>query len=207
MKKFQVEKEVFVMLCKHLDAKNEIRREFEEIIGVLLTQFNTTIFENRFVAGGALEHFFVALFNSMTDVTASHQGQTGTRLDIAVHHRGVTAAYSIKGIFSGGGTNLVNTRGAGVAKWDEATIFLVAEKGMYYADPTVIPAKEIGHSGDALTIKVDSLDRVRKKHPQYFLDIRVPSKSNQVNQSDSRVASREVAAQIIEKNCRLLRMS
>jgi hypothetical protein len=205
--KFVQSKKIFIMLSKQLDKRFTIKKEFEEIIKILLTQFNTTIAENRFIVGGALEHFIVAVLNSIPKVKARHIGEETKRFDLEVEYRGSKINLSIKGIFSGNGTNLVNTRGVSSSiRWEEPTIFVVSGKGLYYGDPQIIPKKEIHHTADAITINVTSLEKLRRRDASCYCKILIPGKASQVPIKFSRVASREVAKQIIAKSCKILKL-
>ena len=207
MTNFELSRNIFFLLSKHLDRNPNIKKELEEVIRVLLTQFNTTIPENRFTVGGALEHFVIAVLNTIPGLHAVHTGEISRRSDIKIIYKKEDTLISIKGIFSGAGTNLVNTRGSSNSiRWEESTLFFVSGMGLYYGDPKIIPKKEIRVTADALVIGVLSLEKLRKRNKAFFYPLKIPQKFEQVSLDKSRVASRELAAQIIKSSCKILKL-
>ena len=61
MKTYHYERKVFDILKER--TSGQVRQEYETAIAMLLERYNTTIHENRFVAGGAVEVFTYALLN------------------------------------------------------------------------------------------------------------------------------------------------
>ena len=73
------EREIFERLKTNCSA--DARHEYELAINTLLSRYNTTIYENRFVVGGAVEVFTCALLRSV-EIECSLYGDQGRNGDI-----------------------------------------------------------------------------------------------------------------------------
>lgn len=69
MKEYSKEREAFKLLREK--CTEEMKREYECAVKILLEKYNTTIYENRFTVGGALEVFTCALLRSVLIVNCT----------------------------------------------------------------------------------------------------------------------------------------
>lgn len=129
---FQYEnaRDIFQTFKASFERDALLQDEFLDAITRLLTEYNTTIYENRFVVGGAVEYILVAAFNGSGALGAKHIGKYNDRLDIEAGKRsgGDRACYSVKGVFTApGDVRLINVLGdGGNVQWIEPTIFVLA---------------------------------------------------------------------------------
>ena len=109
MKEYSKEREAFNLLREK--CTEEMKREYECAVKILLEKYNTTIYENRFTVGGALEVFTCALLRSVGIGCELHADKSKSS-DIKLSCGG---SLSIKGSFTGGATNvkLINKLGGG----------------------------------------------------------------------------------------------
>ncbi|MCY3858974.1 MAG: hypothetical protein OXG25_08700 [Gammaproteobacteria bacterium] len=188
---FTSERRYFANLKANLSA--EVKVEFESAMSALLNQYNTTIRENRFIAGGATEVFTVALLRS-TGIPARMYGEETDAGDIILPGNKML---SVKGEFAkSSSVRLLNKLGQGKRNLKTATIFVLSGTGMIYADPDMFDESDFRDTGDALVILRRSLLRVAD-NPGYFIEMEIPFKPPKEQSLHSRNASQEIAKRIL----------
>lgn len=169
----------------------EIKSEFVNAIVMLLKEYDTAIYENRFVVGGAVEHIFVALLRAL-GFESYHAGSKERRSDLIIN--GVK--FSIKTNFKGSGEiRLINKLGKGEISWSEPTIFLISELGLVYGDPILLKDKT-KDTGDAIVINVADIKNFSKNEPQFLIRLNIPVKGDI---ESPQTVSIDVARSILEK--------
>ena len=105
------------------NLSNKTRQEYEIGIRTLIERYNTTIRENRFVVGGVVEIFTMALLCS-TGIEVSAYGAESVAGDLILPD---LKMFSVKSSFtSSGSIRLVNTMGDSATNWTTATLFVLA---------------------------------------------------------------------------------
>ena len=194
--RFSSERKYFATLKSELSPA--VTQEFISAMGALLSQYNTTIYENRFIAGGATEVFVVALLRSAR-INARTYGEETEAGDIILPGRKLL---SVKGSFSrgnfsnGGSIRLINKLGAGKRNLNTATLFVLSGVGIIYADPEMLSEEDFRDSGDALEIRTRALKRVAED-PQFLIEMDIPFKPPTEQTLSSRKASTDVAMGIL----------
>ncbi|NPA34150.1 MAG: hypothetical protein GXO48_04375 [Chlorobi bacterium] len=167
-------RKVFLDFKKQLENPKNSKavEEFENALFKLITDYNTTIYANRFIVGDVVEILLCALIKAVgLKCEISNQERTDLYIQIP---NGPGGMFSIKSNFTGSGTiRLINVMGSSEGTtWSEPTIFLIAGKGIYYADPYMnIPVKR---TGDAITVNIKDLENV--KDELKLTGIRIPQK-------------------------------
>ncbi len=146
---FNSERRAFATLleCYSQDALDE----YVTAIRTLLERYNTTIYENRFVVGGAVEIFTCALLRTTglaVNLYAAEEKSGDLLLPQGKH-------LSVKGSFAGGpqDVKLINQLGSGERAWDTATLFVISEVGIVYGDPGLVAAEHIKQTADGVVLK------------------------------------------------------
>ncbi len=199
MSQFVDERKAFQKIKEAVEQDKALRADIEGALRELLGRFSTTIRENRFVVGGALELILVAALRA-AGVKAEHVGTEGERIDIRLEKGG----FSVKGHFSraGGTIRLINTLGESAeTKWETATLFVIHSVGIGYADPELIPESQVERSKDAIVLKYKVVHEFLSKNSHYRISISVPPILSDV--SSSELVSRTLAREILEKTSRL----
>lgn len=193
MGSYKVERSTFRRLKAKLEADVPLRREVERALEVLLYEYNTTVHENRFVVGGACERILGAAMRA-SGIDAENVGTHNPRIDLGIPG---AQGFSVKGSFTGkrDDIRLINSLGKSeTRKWSEATIFILANTGIGYADPELLK-NATKSMGDALILKRRHLDRLFQENPECLIRCAVASKSTQVKKT--KVASEAVAKEIL----------
>lgn len=197
--RFSAEREAFEQLKHAVDNDPELRKDIEIALQQLLGRYSTSIRENRFIVGGALEVILTAALRA-AGVQAEDVGVSEQRIDIRIHNNG---GFSIKGHFKGK-TNirLINVLGdSPQTEWDTATIFVLHNVGIGYADPELLPdATE--RAADALVMKYTDLQNFLKNNRNFLIECSVPSALQ--NPSESELVSRVVAREILKGTKKLV---
>ncbi len=190
---YEQERSAFAQMKHVLETKQELKADFEDCLSNLLSRFATKIRENRFIVGGALEMFLTALLLAC-GIDAEDVGTTDERVDIRIRGNG---GFSVKGHFSRtGDIRLINTLGtSGYARWDSATIFVLYNLGIGYADPELLP-NQARTVADAIVIRSRAVREFLTANPQYLIALSVPAPLQEESRSElvSRVVAREILA-------------
>ena len=189
---FTSERRAFNRLKSH--SLDEARREFEQASKELIVSYNTTIPENRFIVGGAMEVFVFALLRSV-GVSAWLYGEQSQGGDIMLPN---DKKLSCKGTFtkSWSAVGLINLRGEGHREWQHATLFIRSGVGIVYGDPSMVDPKEIKHGGDQIELSGKALRALCESQPNVF-ELDIPFKPPTESTGESKVASRSVALEIL----------
>ncbi len=200
-KSYETARKIFTHFKEGASHHPELRAEIEDVFASLFRDYNTGIYENRFIVGGVVEFLIVAAFNAIPDLAATHIGKTNPRLDFEATLMGLSAPsiFSVKSsLVANGDIRLTNFLGAGtLITWDEPTIFVLPE-GIAYGDSKIIP-NATKRSGDALILRRRNLNEFLKSHSEYLLSLRMPSREEMISVKESRTASEDVAKQLLKK--------
>lgn len=139
------------------DCSPVAKAEYEIAIKTLLERYNTTIYENRFLAGGAVEVFTYALLRSV-GIDCTLYGSQAISGDILLPN---DRRISVKGVFIGGPANvkLMNKQGGGQRKWQTATLFVVSEVGIVFGAPDMVE-QHVRDTSDGLELKKAGLEEL-----------------------------------------------
>ena len=185
---------IYRRLHEGLEKSPDVLDELLRALGLLISEYDTSIRENRFIAGGATERILATTMRCVGIANARARGLDLTDEDIVVGGHQI----SVKASFTGGrqAIRLINTLGNSSATWQTATIFVLANRGIGYADPALLPdvAKA---SSDAVILPRKPLDDLHDAQPQWLLRCAVPAKAQDVSQR--RAASEAVATEILRR--------
>lgn len=198
---YSIAREVFSLFRERISADRELASEFQMAIVTLRSSYNTAIYENRFVVGGAIEHLVVAAFNG-AKMPAAHVGRGDTRIDVRVQAKNNDAGFSTKASFSTLSARLINTLGSSEPIWREPTLFLFDKYGIVYADPELLPNATKREDG-ALVLDGKLMRAYITTYPEYLIPMEFQS-PRKGNIASSRTASEDVARMIIKNFPRLL---
>jgi hypothetical protein len=192
---------VYSRLKAFVDGNAAVREEVIDAIRALVTEYSTSIPENRFIVGGAVEHIIGAAMRA-GGIPAHNRGHLDTGADIRVD--GV--ALSVKACLTRkpGSIGLINTRGSSAKPaWSEPTLLVLSGVGIAYLDPLILP-NATRNSSDQVQLDHRAYLPFLAKHPQYLLAMAIPPnpKSNA-----TRVASYAVAEEILSRlNFKILKL-
>lgn len=185
-------REIYRQLRNGLNDNPEVLDELLRALGLLISEYDTSIRENRFIAGGATERILATTMRCVGISSARARGLGLNEEDIVVDG----CQLSVKAQFSGRGViRLVNTLGSAEGRlWLTPTIFVLADRGIGYADPDLLP--DVAYSsGDAVVLPRRPLDDLHDAQPQWLLRCAVPAKAQDVSQR--RAASEAIATEIL----------
>lgn len=169
--------------------------EYITALGILLNNYNTTIYENRFLVGGALEVFTILLLQE-AGIPAQPYGDETADGDIILPRRKLL---SVKGSFTQRthSIRLINTMGDTMPVWNTATLFVLSGVGIVYGDPQMIePNEDLTKSKDALLLNSHGLKKIMADQKNIF-PMPIPTKPDSTLTQRSLKASAAVAKQII----------
>ncbi|MGC6484699.1 MAG: hypothetical protein ACON4P_03420 [Candidatus Puniceispirillales bacterium] len=190
---FYTEQQCFAALKQN--TKQLAVEEYVTALDILLRRYNTTIYENRFVVGGALELFTLFLLQN-AGIAAQAYGDETAEGDLILPRNKML---SIKGVFTSGRhtARLINTMGDAEPEWKTATLFVLADVGIVYGDPSMIdPAKHLTKTRDALVLNASGLETIMSREKNIF-SMPIPRKPDTRMTRQSLKASEAVARQII----------
>jgi hypothetical protein len=188
----------FAALRGAFEIDAALKADVSRCLELLLSRYNTQIYENRFVVGGVTERIIAAAFLAM-GTKSKATGVHVTRTDISVGG----ANLSVKGAFSERSTTirLVNVMGNSAnAKWDESTIFVVSGLGIGYADPQLLP-NTTRRTKDAIVLSRTPLKRLWLERPEYLYPLEI--QFSRADKEGSDIASRLIADEILRYAKRL----
>ncbi|MGI9249722.1 MAG: hypothetical protein ACR2PR_00755 [Pseudohongiellaceae bacterium] len=190
--KFTKERKAFDHLRDNYEQ--EVAEEYILAVGTVLERYNTTIYENRFVTGGAVEIFTCALLRSVGLECTLYASQERSGDLLLPGGRQI----SVKGTFTGGASNikLVNQLGEGSRPWSTATIFVVSEVGLVYGDPTMVTDTHIKQVSDGVVLKRRGLQELMDDSNN-VLPLNIPQKPSGEMTGFSHKASAAVAKQVM----------
>lgn len=190
----------FATLRNSLLSDDDLKDDVERAFDLLLSRYNTKIYENRFLVGGVAERIIAAAFIAIGHA-AQKTGVTVTRTDLKV----AGSDLSVKGSFKPGSRDirLINTMGnSSEPIWNEPTIFVFSNFGIGYADPEILPDKT-RRLKDALILKSRDIREFWESNPEFLVPLKIPYSRTDMEGSD--VASRAVADEIFRYNMKKLK--
>lgn len=191
-------RDIYRRLKTGLENAPDILDELLRSLGLLISEYDTSIRENRLIAGGAAEWLMATTMRSVGIANARARGPGWNDEGIVVDGHQI----SVKASFTGGrqAIPLINTLGySGRTAWQRATIFILANRGIGYADPDLLPGAA-RLSGDVVILPRKPIDDWHDAQPQWLLPCAVPAKARDVWQR--RAASEAVVTEILQRTAR-----
>ena len=188
-------RDIFRRLRDGLNDNPEVLDELLRALGLLISEYDTSIRENRFIVGGVTEIILVAAMRCVGIGDAQARGLDLDGEDIVVDGHQI----SVKSSWTGkrDGIRLINALGdADQRAWETPTIFILANRGIGYADPGLLPSATRS-TKDAVVLPRGPLDNLHNTQPQWFLECLVPTKPQ--NPQRRRAASEDVAPAILNR--------
>lgn len=167
----------------------DIIQEFEKAIQELICKYPTSIYENRFVVGNAIEIIFCAFLKCLE--FNCNRLDNEKRYDIEIDN----CKFSIKSNFRGSGDiRLINVMGNNKKiRWKEPTFVFISGEGIYYIDPD--KGITTRRRGDAITVSIYEIKTKGKK----ILDMNISrdvGRNNQKNAPMSKIVAMEILKNI-----------
>lgn len=190
----QTARGIWARLKTELETNHSLLDEFLGAVTTLVGDYNSTIRENRFTVGGATERILATTMRAAGIANVQSRGFAEDEEDLMVDGVGI----SVKSSFTGrrDQIRLINTLDNTRTQWSAPTIFIIAERGIGYADPGLLPnATRI--ASDVVTLPRAPLDAFHDRNPDYFLVCAVPRKPT--DPTKSKIPSVAVADEIIAK--------
>lgn len=177
-----------------LEISPDILDEIIRALGILITEYGTSVRENRFIVGGGTERILATAMRCVGIEDARARGLGEDEEDIVVGQYQL----SVKASFTGSRQQirLINTLGDSVRRWDTATIFVLANVGIGYADPDLLSDADRSTS-DAVVLPRGPLDNLHTEQPQWLLQCDIPA--NPTDASQLRAASEAVTMEILQR--------
>lgn len=191
--KFSQPQDVYKTFKKGLESDAGLLDEMLKAIVILISEYDPGVRENRFLVGGAIERIVAAAMRGI-GIPAKSRGLESDEEDIMVGD----VKISVKSSFtkSRSAIRLVNTLGDSPTLWETPTIFILANRGIGYADPDLLPGVAKKNS-DAVVLPRKPLDAMHDANPQWLMKCAVPVKPTDTSQR--RAASEAVALEIIQR--------
>ena len=193
MTRYRQERRVFDRLKS--DCPDRAKQEYELAISTLLERYNTTIYENRFVVGGAVEVFTCA-FLRVVGIDCTLYGSQATAGDLLLPHE---KKLSIKGNFRGlTSVKLLNQMGTGNRKWVTATLFVVSGVGIVFGAPDMVEPDHVKATGDGTILTAAGLKHLAEREANVFpmkIPYKPPTETAGLSQRASTPVAREVLAE------------
>jgi hypothetical protein len=168
--------------------------EIIRALGIFISEYGTSVRENRFIVGGGTERIIATAMRCVGINEARARGLDANEEDIVVGNYRI----SVKASFTGGRQQirLINTLGDAVRVWITATIFVLANVGIGYADPELLPGVD-RRTSDAVVLPRTPLDRLHAEQPQWLLQCDIPR--NPTDAAQMRAASEAVTSEILQR--------
>ena len=132
------------------DCSRTARKEYQLAVKTLIELYNTTIYENRFIVGGAVEVFTYALLRSV-GIGCTLYGDQAQGGDILLpNNRTLSVKSSFRGIAD---IRLLNQMGTGERMWSTATLFVISGIGIVFGAPDMVAPEHLKAMGDAKILK------------------------------------------------------
>lgn len=191
---FERERNCFYHLRDNISS--EAKAEYELGVSSLVQRYNTAIYENRFLAGGVVEIFTLALMRS-TEIEVADYGARGVGGDLILHTGEII---SVKSCFTKRrDVILVNTRDDSYTPWTTPTLFVLSNIGIVYGDPTMVNEEDdLKRSNDNLSIKHKAVNRLAE-NPVNRIPMSIPFKPPASEAANSQKASDAVAIQLMDE--------
>ena len=177
---FSSERAFYALYKDAIERDPVLLAEVVAAIDTVLTRYNTTVWENRFIVGGVVEQIIGASARDL-GLEVQNAGKQNQGYDLELEGPDGTGI-SIKGVFatSNGMHNLVNVRTSDPDRdlrdrWTTATIFVMSEVGIGYTDP-LFGFEFLNPTGDALQISGRHLKKWWDDHPDWLIRAPIPRK-------------------------------
>jgi len=193
---FSKHREIFSSIKEKVESRskdetvNKIVGEFLKSLEKLISEYPTSIWENRFAVGGALEIIFCAFLRCLGFNCKRLNNEK--RYDVEINE----CKFSIKSNFSGSGEiRLINTMGGdSEAKWGEPTIVFMGGKGIYYIDPCM--GLKTKKKNDAITVNAGEVkknaEEVKSRAGEdYFIEIKIPKEEGEEGSAQKKECERD----------------
>lgn len=206
MQTFQIQRDIFRAWSAVVSADLELKIHLENAIRTVLTEYDTAVFENRFIVGGVIEYIVLAAINGSSIAKGKHIGGTKKGVDVCIdtfQGKPCAAEISIK-YSSSGDIRMINTLGVSTdARWNEATLFVLPEIGIVYADAAQIPKSAIVRMKDAISVERKAILKHAVQNKEFALRVIIPAKTDIKKQKNPKTASEDIARAIIKQFVRL----
>lgn len=171
---YEQPRKIWAQFRAGLEAHPEVLAEFLMALRVVLNEYHTSVRENRFIVGGAAERLTAIAMRAVGLRSARARGLSLDEEDLVVG--GVQL--SLKCSFTGktADIRLINALGSADGRaWNVPTIFLLAARGVGYADRELLP-DAVRSTGDALILRGKALAALHASQPRYLLACDLPSR-------------------------------
>ncbi len=196
--RFEPARAAFAILAEALRCDSDLADDVLKALDLLLTRYNTQIYENRFIVGGVAERIIAAAFVALGERTRT-LGVVVTRTDIRVGDVDLSVKSSFRPRTRE--IRMVNVLGDSLdATWREPTIFVISDFGIAYADPDLLP-NQARRTRDAVVLGMKPLRDLWEQMPQFAVRMNIPYSRDDAAGSD--VASRIIADEILRYTKRL----
>lgn len=193
MTSYKAEQHYFNVL--KADISDESRKEYEVAVNTVVSRFNTSVLENRFTVGGAVEVFTCALLRSV-GIECYHNAARTTGGDLTLPDK---KELSIKGSFAGiSSIGLINKRGGGQRKWITATLFVVSGVGIVFGAPDMVDADDINDAQDQIQLKKKGLEKL-VRDDKNVISLNIANKPPKEKAGETKRQSMEVARFILKE--------
>ena len=185
---------IYLQFRHGLEDSPDVLDEIIRALGILIAEYGTSVRENRFIVGGGTERILATAMRCVGIQGARARGLGTDEEDIVVEQYQI----SVKASFTGGRQQirLINTLGDSIRRWDTATIFVLANVGIGYADPDLLPNADRPTS-DAVVLPRAPLDNLHTEQPQWLLRCDIPA--NPTDSAQLRAASEAVTMEILQR--------
>ena len=193
MTKFKQEQRVFDRLKS--DCSPRAKQEYELAIRTLLERYNTTIYENRFVVGGAVEVFTCTLLRSV-GIDCTLYGSQATAGDLLLpNDKKLSVKASFRGVQA---IKLLNQMGEGDRPWTTATLFVISGVGIVFGAPDMVDPEHVKSTGDGKSLTAKGIKSLIEESANVF-PMAIAKKPPTEVAGSSRRASTPLARQILSE--------
>ena len=196
--RYAQEREIFRQFRQGLERDGEVLREILAALTFLHETYNSSLAGNRFPVGEAIEYIIAAAMRCVGLADVRTVGNNKGRIDIAVGNQN----FSIKSSSTGNSDaiGLINMRGRRRVRWDTPTIFILAGRGIGYADPDLLP-NAANDDVDQLQLQRAPLENLFRNNPEWLLECVIPTKQPKpAAGSRVRTVSEELANEVVSSN-------
>ncbi len=154
-----------------LSCSESAKSVYVDAVRLLIEQYNTTIPENRFIVGGAVEVFTLHLLQSAgveCKLTSESSNFSGIKLNDG-------GRLSVNSSFTKSPIKLRNKQGEGPREWNSATVFVVSNIGIIFGAQDLVGKEHIGDGKDCIMLKRSGVNKLAKE-PKYVLGMEIPEK-------------------------------
>ena len=177
------------------DCSPECKLEFEASVRTLVERYNTTIYENRFIVGGAVEIFTYALLRSVGIACTLYSDQSRGGDILLPNEKKLSVKSSFTGISN---VKLLNQMGPGTRHWDTAALFVISGVGIVYGDPHSVDRDALRPTGDGLELRKAAIASLIAESANVF-EMSIANKPPTEQTGFSQKASTAVALQILQE--------